>query len=60
MGSIVGMAMAARVLGKGRDEAFMPVTTPSEYVFHAFHKLGAEVAIRWETFMDNLEVTRAT
>jgi len=59
MGSMLGMAMAARVLGKGAEQAFMPVTTPEEYFFHAFHEIGAEVVIRWEMFMDRLEVAQA-
>lgn len=59
MGTMMGLALASRVLGRGVDEAFMPVTTPNEYVFHAFHKVGAEVVIRWEMFMDRLEDSRA-
>ncbi len=58
MGTMLGLAMASKLLGRDSTSAFMPVTTPNEYIFHAFHELGAEVVIRWEQFMDRLE-TRA-
>jgi len=59
MGTMMGLAMAARVLGHDVDKAFMPVTVPNEFVFHRFHRIGAEVLIRWEMFMDHLEDSRA-
>ncbi len=59
MGTMMGLAMASKVLQRDSDQAFMPITTPSEYVFHAFHRLGAEVVIRWEMLMDRLEDSRA-
>ena len=59
MGTMMGLAMASRVLGRDKESAFMPVTKPSEYIFHAFHQVGAEVVIRWEMFMDRLEDSRA-
>lgn len=59
MGSMMGLAMASKLLGKDSDEAFMPLTTPKEYVFHTFHEIGAEVVIRWEQFMDRLEDSKA-
>ena len=58
MGSMMGLAMASRLLQHDREHAFMPLTTPNEYVFHAFHRIGAEVVIRWEMLMDRLEDSR--
>ena len=59
MGTMLGMAMASKLLGKDAEQAFMPVTTPNEYIFHAFHELGAELVIRWEQLLDRLEDSQA-
>jgi len=59
MGTMMGLALASRVLKRDTDQAFMPVTTPKEYVFHAFHRLGAPVVIRWHQLLDHLEAVQA-
>jgi len=59
MGSMMGLALASRVLGKPAEQAFMPVTTPNEYVLHAFHQLGAKVVIQWQQLLDHLEISGA-
>lgn len=58
MGTMMGMAMAAKVLNLGPDKAFMPETSPDEFIFHALHEIGAEVVIRWEMLMDRLDSAR--
>jgi len=59
MGSIMGSAMAARVLNRPAEEAFMPMTTPDEFVFHGLHKLGASVFVRWYQLLDAMEAAAA-
>ncbi|MGI9492366.1 MAG: NAD(P)/FAD-dependent oxidoreductase, partial [Geminicoccaceae bacterium] len=58
MGSMMGHILADFALGKEAKALPFPITTPKTFPLHRFHTLGASIAIKWHSFLDDLETRR--